>query len=181
MAEESFVYYCRCCGRILFGPQEIEDKDRKCPNCGEQTDLTDLTEEKWNAMSLKSREWQIDLWKNQMEFDDSITEEYDEESEDDETSFDSPAYVKPESEGDLLSDYYSVVWDWETNPPEEDGEYIIWFIRKDKDPSCRKLSYKGGLWLDAKGEAIDLQKYRPAFWMKLPVFSDEVIEDYRKR
>ncbi|MBR6085981.1 MAG: hypothetical protein IKP61_10285 [Spirochaetales bacterium] len=181
MAEESFVYYCRCCGRILFGPQEIEDKDRKCPNCGEQTDLTDLTEEKWNAMSLKTREWQIDLWKNKMEFDDSISEEYEEDAEGGEESFYSPDYVEQEKDDDLLSDYYSVVWDWETNPPEEDGEYIIWFIRKDKDPSCRKLSFKGGLWLDAKGEAIDLEKYRPAFWMKLPTFSDEVIEYYRNR
>ena len=189
MVDESYVYYCRNCGKVFFGPQELESQDMNCPNCGEVTDLTDLTEEKWKSMSNKSREWQIDLWKNQTEFDDSITEQFD---EDDSVKDDGSSYphicIEPEekeepegTEDDILSEYYSVVWDWKTNPPGEDGEYIIWFIRKDKDPSSRKLVFKCGLWLDAKGEAISLEKYHPAFWMKLPTFSDEVIDYYRSR
>ena len=199
MSDDSYVYYCRNCGKVFFGPQDMTDEERQCLNCGEVTDLTDLTEEKWNSMREKSREWQINLWRNQTEFDASITEQYDEDSEGD-GSYYSPVYVESgetveaeepeeqeepeepeEPEDDMLSDYYSVVWDWETNHPEEDGEYIIWFIRKDKDPSSRKLSFDGESWLDAKGEEINLGKYHPAMWMKLPTFSEEVIEYYRNR
>ena len=175
---DSYVYYCSCCGRVLFGPQDITDQDRVCPNCGELADLTDLTEEKWNSMSLKSREWQLALWRNQTEYDASIVEQYDEAGNSDE--YYSPVYVEKEEE-DILGEYYSEVRDWETNPPEEDGEYIIWFIRRDKDPSSRKLVYHGGFWLDAKGEEINIGKYNPSLWMKLPTFSNEVIEYYRNR
>ena len=198
MADESYVYYCRNCGRVFFGPQDITDEERQCLNCGEVTDLTDLTEEKWNSMRDKSREWQINLWRNQTEFDASVTDqEYDDAEDDD--SYYSPVYEDPNEqeetdetdetietedafvEQDMLGEYYSEVRDWETESPEEEGEYIIWFVRKDKDPSSRKLSFDGESWVDAKGEEINLGKYHPAMWMKLPTFSDEVIEFYRSR
>ena len=172
---DSYIYYCRNCGKILFGPEDIADEDRECPNCGEKAEFTGFKQEKWESLNAKTREWQIDLWKNQTEYDASIVEH----PEDYETDDEKYADDEDDGQGGILSQYTSVVRDWQTDPPEEDGEYIIWFIRRDKDPSSRKLVFRDGLWLDAKGEEIGIEKYHPALWMKLPTFSDGLIEMYR--
>ena len=183
MAADTYIYFCRNCGKILFGPDDLEDEDLECPNCGEKANPTGLEQKKWESMSTKSRDWQISLWKNQTDYDDSIVENYaDYETEEDEDSYYSPEYKEPgDEEEDILSPYTSEVRDWQTNPPDEDGEYIVWFIRRDKEPSSRKLKLLGGFWLDAKGEEVDIEKYHPALWMQLPTFSEELIEMFRNR
>ena len=76
--------------------------------------------------------------------------------------------------------YTTAVRDWTTEPPMEDGEYIIWFKRKNKDMSSRKLVLSGGMWLDAKGEAFSVEKYHPALWLQLPAVSEDTIGEIRK-
>ena len=76
--------------------------------------------------------------------------------------------------------YTTAVRDWTTDPPMEDGEYIIWFKRKDKDMSSRKLVLSEGMWLDAKGEAFGVEKYHPALWLQLPAVSEDTIGEIRK-
>ena len=80
-----------------------------------------------------------------------------------------------------LSRFPMKVEDWATNPPLHNGEYVIWFVRKDWELESRKYTFAGGKWYGAQGEEIDIQKYHPSMWMLLPTFDPAVIEIYKRR
>jgi len=80
-----------------------------------------------------------------------------------------------------LSRFPMKVEDWATCPPLHNGEYVIWFVRKDWELESRKYTYAGGKWYGAQGEEIDIQKYHPSMWMLLPTFDPGVIEIYKRR
>ena len=73
------------------------------------------------------------------------------------------------------------VEDWATNPPLHNGEYIIWFVKKDQETESRKYTFAGGKWYGNQGEEIDIRKYKPSMWMLLPTFDPGVIEIYKRR
>lgn len=80
-----------------------------------------------------------------------------------------------------LSRFPMKVEDWLTHPPLHNGEYVIWFVRKDWELESRKYTYAGNKWYGAQGEEIDIQKYHPSMWMLLPTFDPSVIEIYKRR
>ena len=80
-----------------------------------------------------------------------------------------------------LSRFPMKVEDWATCPPLHNGEYVIWFVRKDWELESRKYTYAGGKWYGAQGEEIDIRKYHPSMWMLLPTFDPSVIEIYKRR
>ena len=80
-----------------------------------------------------------------------------------------------------LSRFPMKVEDWATYPPLHNGEYVIWFVRKDWELESRKYTYAGGKWYGNQGEEIDIQKYHPSMWMLLPTFDPGVIEIYKRR
>ena len=80
-----------------------------------------------------------------------------------------------------LSRFPMKVEDWATNPPLHNGEYVIWFVRKDWELESRKYTYAGNKWYGAQGEEIDIRKYHPSMWMLLPTFDPSVIQIYRRR
>ena len=82
---------------------------------------------------------------------------------------------------DILGKYAIAVRDWAANPPTEDGEYLIWFIRSGNKLSARKLVFHRKVWTDTDGEEIYILKSHPALWIKLPVFSEDVLEMCKKR
>ena len=71
--------------------------------------------------------------------------------------------------------------DWETNPPQHSGEYVLWFIYPNRDPVIRKLIFYQGEWRDNKGNKIDVQFYKPSMWMLLPTLAPGVIDMYKRR
>ena len=73
------------------------------------------------------------------------------------------------------------VEDWATNPPLHNGEYIIWFVKKDQGTESRKYTFAGGKWYSSQGAEIDIRKYNPSMWMLLPTFDPGVIEIYKRR
>lgn len=73
------------------------------------------------------------------------------------------------------------VEDWATSPPLHNGEYIIWFVKKDQETESRKYTFAGGKWYGNQGEEIDIRKYKPSMWMLLPTFDPGVIEIYKRR
>lgn len=80
-----------------------------------------------------------------------------------------------------LSRFPNVVKDWATCPPIHQGEYVIWFVRKDWELESRKYTFAGGKWYGNQGEEIDIRKYKPSMWMLLPTFDPGVIEIYKRR
>ena len=80
-----------------------------------------------------------------------------------------------------LSRFPMKVEDWATNPPLHNGEYVIWFVRKDWELESRKYTYAGNKWYGAQGEEIDIRKYHPSMWMLLPTFDPSVIQIYKRR
>lgn len=81
-----------------------------------------------------------------------------------------------------LSVFPLAVKDWITNPPIHQGEYILWFVRKDKPLRTRKYLFMGmGDWYDSKGNKVDMAKLKPAMWMMVPVISPAVLEVYKRR
>ena len=73
------------------------------------------------------------------------------------------------------------VEDWATNPPLHNGEYIIWFVKKDQETESRKYTFAGGKWYSSQGAEIDIRRYKPSMWMLLPTFDPGVIEIYKRR
>ena len=80
-----------------------------------------------------------------------------------------------------LSKFPMTVRDFATDPPYHAGEYIIWFVRRGAPVQSRKYVYDGSSWFDQKGDRMDIKQYRPAMWMMLPVFGDDLLEIYRRR
>lgn len=73
-SDDSFIYYCRNCGSVFSGPQELDGDDKLCPNCEAEVELTDISEEKWQSLTKKAKDLQIKIWKNQKETGDSQIE-----------------------------------------------------------------------------------------------------------
>lgn len=80
-----------------------------------------------------------------------------------------------------LSKFPMTVRDFVTDPPIHAGEYIVWFIRRGAPLQSRKYVYDGSKWFDQKGDQMDIRQYRPAMWMLLPTFSEDLLEIYRRR
>ena len=80
-----------------------------------------------------------------------------------------------------LSKFPMTVRDFATDPPIHAGEYIVWFIRRGAPLQSRKYVYDGSKWFDQKGDQMDIRQYKPAMWMLLPTFSEDLLEIYRRR
>lgn len=80
-----------------------------------------------------------------------------------------------------LTKFPLTVRDFATDPPIHAGEYIIWFIRMGVPLQSRKYVFNGSKWFDQKGDQMDIRQYKPAMWMLLPTFSEDLLEIYRRR
>lgn len=63
-SEGSFIYYCRNCGNVFSGPQDLGRDDSSCPSCGQPTILTDMPLGKWQTLSGYSQQKNKQKWNN---------------------------------------------------------------------------------------------------------------------
>ena len=80
----------------------------------------------------------------------------------------------------LISRFPIKVEDFETNPPIHNGQYLVWFVRKD-GVSVRFYSFVGGRWFDSQKNEVNIKALYPSCYLTAPVLSEDAIEVYRRR
>ena len=80
----------------------------------------------------------------------------------------------------LISRFPVKVEDFMTRPPIHNGQYVIWFVRKDKTV-IRFYTLKGEKWYDSQGNEVNVRSLYPSCYLQVPTLEDAVEDLYRRR
>lgn len=80
----------------------------------------------------------------------------------------------------LISRFPVKVEDFMTRPPIHNGQYVIWFVRKDRT-AVRFYTLKGEKWFDSQGNEVNIRDLYPSCYLQVPVLEDSVEDLYRRR
>lgn len=80
----------------------------------------------------------------------------------------------------LISRFPIKVEDFATHPPIHNGNYLVYFVRKNSI-IVRFYTFVENKWFDSLKNEIDLKSLYPSCYLQCPVLSEDAIEVYRRR
>ena len=80
----------------------------------------------------------------------------------------------------LISRFPVKVEDFATRPPIHNGQYVIWFVRKDRT-AVRFYTLKGDRWFDSQNNEVNIRDLYPSCYLQVPTLEDSVEDLYRRR
>ena len=80
----------------------------------------------------------------------------------------------------LISRFPIKVEDFLTNPPIHNGNYLIYFVRKDS-VVVRFYTFVAGKWFDSQKNEVNMKGLYPSCYLVAPVLAADAIDVYRRR